>query len=273
MVSIFTLRTASSSCSNDSLPSCPGRLPEITWRWELGRREELRHDVGFLLKIQFALGVLVAALVFLAAEVAVLVVSNASFMAAAGLMRVMTVSIVVMSFYAPITTLLRAIERIQLALLSDVLWLGLYVVLGVVLMPRSGLMGIVLAHVAASAAAAVLEPGRGPPRGPHPLGRGGPDEGARRGVLLAAPGCAVVRLLEPAHPAGRGHQAALAFLVAYNHALEASGALTADYRRRQAALTGGGRLGRLLDLALFWPARLGARPHGGAGGAGGAAVR
>jgi O-antigen/teichoic acid export membrane protein len=239
--------------------------PEITRRWELGRREELRCDMGFLLKIQFALGVLVAALAFLAAEVAVLVVSNASFMAAAGLMRVMTVSIVLMSFYAPITTLLRSIERIQLALLSDVLWLGLYVVLGVVLMPRSGLMGIVLAHVAASAAAAVWNLVAG-----HRVARiawdvGGVSRVLAAGLLLAAPSYGAVRLLGRAHPAAAGIGAALAFLVAYNLALVGCGALTADDRRRLADLTGRGRLARLLDFGLFWPARLGARRQGGAG--------
>ncbi len=126
--------------------------PEMTHRWESGRREELSREVGFLLKLQFALGLLVTAVVFVAAEAAVLIVASPAFLGAAGLLRTLTISVMLMAFYAPITALLRAIERIDLALLSDVIWLGLYVGLGMLLMPRLGLRGIVLAQVAASAA-------------------------------------------------------------------------------------------------------------------------
>jgi O-antigen/teichoic acid export membrane protein len=129
--------------------------PEMTHRWESGRRDELGREVGFMLKVQFALGWLVAVVVFVAAEAAVLLVSNATFLPAAGLLRTLTLSVILMAFYAPITTLLRAIERIDLALLSDILWLGLYVGLGVALMPRFALQGIVWAQVIASAATAL----------------------------------------------------------------------------------------------------------------------
>jgi polysaccharide transporter, PST family len=129
--------------------------PEMTHRWESGRREELSREVGFLLKLQFALGLLVTGVVFVAAEAAVLIVASPAFLAAAGLLRTLTLSVMLMAFYAPITALLRAIERIDLALLSDVIWLGLYVGLGMLLMPRLGLQGIVLAQVAASAATLV----------------------------------------------------------------------------------------------------------------------
>ncbi|HWN83156.1 MAG TPA: lipopolysaccharide biosynthesis protein, partial [Candidatus Udaeobacter sp.] len=129
--------------------------PEMTHRWEGGRREELLRDVGFMLKVQFALGWLVTAMVFVAAEAAVLLLSSPAFLPAAGLLRILTLSVMLMAFYAPITTLFRAIERIDLALLSDVLWLGLYVALGIALMPRYALKGIVLAQVTASAVTAL----------------------------------------------------------------------------------------------------------------------
>jgi len=230
--------------------------PEITRRWELGRREELRRDVAFLIKIQFALGVLITSLIFVAAEAAVLVVSNPSFLEAAGLLRILTLSIVLMSFYAPITTLLRAIERIQLALFSDALWLGLYVALGVALMPRFGLKGIVLAQVAASGAAAVWNLMIG-----HRVARiawdlGGIARVFACGLLLAVPGYGIVRLVGARQPA-LGLVVAVALFIAYNLLLVRSGALTAEDRRRFGELTGRGRLARLLDLGLFWPARLG----------------
>lgn len=234
--------------------------PEITRRWELARREELRHDAGFLLKIQFALGVLVTSLVFVASEAAVLVVANSSFLAAAGLLRMLTLSVVLMAFYTPITTLLRAIERIQLALLSDFLWLGLYVGLGVLLMPSHGLMGIVLAHVAASAVTMVWNVGAG-----HRVARiawdiGGLARVLACGLLCASMGYAATRLLGPeALPAGLG--VALVVLLAYNLLLVWSGALTESDRRRLRELAGSGSLAGLLDFALFWPARLGFAPR------------
>jgi O-antigen/teichoic acid export membrane protein len=230
--------------------------PEITRRWELGRRDELRRDVAFLIKIQFALGVLITSIIFVAAEAAVLVVSNSSFLAAAGLLRILTLSIVLMSFYAPITTLLRAIERIQLALFSDALWLGLYVALGVALMPSLGLKGIVLAQVAASGAAAVWNLAIG-----HRVARIAWDLGGLArvlgcGLVVAVPGYAVVRLAGARQPA-IGLAVAALLLIAYNLLLVRSGALTAEDRRRFHDLTGRRRLARMLDLGLFWPAQLG----------------
>jgi O-antigen/teichoic acid export membrane protein len=230
--------------------------PEITRRWELGRREELRRDVAFLIKIQFALGVLVTSLIFVGAEAAVLIVSNSSFMEAAGLLRVLTLSIVLMSFYAPITTLLRAIERIQLALFSDVLWLGLYVGLGMAWMPRLGLMGIVLAQVAASGAAAIWNLAIGQRVARIAWDLPGIARVLACGLVLAAPGYGVVRLAGARQPA-LGLAVAFILLVAYNLLLVRSGALTVEDRRRFRELAGRGRLATMLDLALFWPAQLG----------------
>jgi O-antigen/teichoic acid export membrane protein len=229
--------------------------PEITRRWELGRREELRHDIGFLIKVQLAVAILFAALVAAAAEVAVLIVSDASFLAAAGLLRILTVSVVLMAAYAPITTLLRAIDRIGLALASDVIWLGFYVGVGVALMPHLGLEGIVLAHLTASAVTTAWNVAAGDRAARIAWDGGGLARVLLVGLLVAVPGYAAAKLVAPAHPVA---ELAIALLVlfAYNLLLPLAGALTAHDRRRFAELAGQGRVARVIDAALFWPLRL-----------------
>ncbi|MGD8394497.1 MAG: lipopolysaccharide biosynthesis protein, partial [Candidatus Eiseniibacteriota bacterium] len=110
--------------------------PEITRRWELGRRDELRSDLGFMLKVQLAVAMLIATTTFVLAESAVLLVSAPAYLPAADLLRVLAVSVVLMGLYAPITTFMRAIERIHLALASDILWITVYLTAGALLVPR-----------------------------------------------------------------------------------------------------------------------------------------
>ncbi len=229
--------------------------PEITRRWELGRREELRHDVGFLIKVQFAVAILLAALVLVAAEAAVLLVADSSFLAAAGLLRVLTISVVLMAAYAPITTLLRAIERIGLALASDVIWLGCYVGLGVVLMPKLGLHGIVLAHLAASTVTAVWNIGAGERAAHIAWDLRGLSRVLGTGLLVGVPGYALATIAAAADPLAE-FAVACAVLIGYGLILPLGGALSGEDRLRCAQLAGRGRIGVMLDLALFWPARL-----------------
>lgn len=229
--------------------------PEITRRWELGRREELRHDVGFLIKVQLAVAILFAALVAAAAEAAVLIVSDSSFLAAAGLLRVLTVSVVLMAAYAPITTLLRAIDRIGLALASDVIWLGFYVGVGIALMPQLGLRGIVLAHLTASAVTTVWNVAAGDRAARIAWDWGGLMRVLAVGLLVGIPGYAAAKLATSAHPLAE-FALALAVLFAYNLLLPLCGALTAGDRRRFTELAGKGRIARVIDAALFWPLRL-----------------
>ncbi len=229
--------------------------PEITRRWELGRREELRYDVGFLIKVQLAVAMLFAVLVLAAAEVAVLVVANPTFLAAADLLRVLTISVVLMAAYAPITTLLRAIDRIGLALTSDVIWLATYVGLGMFLMPRLGLRGIVIAHLAASTLAAIWNVLAGDRVAAIAWDHAGL---ARVLVIGAAIGLggyvAAIRLAQGRPLVELG--LAVLVLVTYNLLLPLTGALRADDRLRFMQLAGPGRLGAMLDRLLFWPLRL-----------------
>jgi O-antigen/teichoic acid export membrane protein len=212
--------------------------PEMTHRWEGGRREELRRDVGFMLKVQFALGWLVTAMVFVAADAAVLLISSPAFLPAAKLLRTLTLSVMLMAFYAPITTLLRAMERIDLALWSDILWLGLYVGLGVLLMPRFALQGIVAAQVAASAATALWNVAAARRAASIAWDVPGMVRVGLSGVVALGPGFAL------AHWAGRtGHSlwgfvAALLVAVVFLFLLRYTGAFTAADQARLWALAG-----------------------------------
>ena len=212
--------------------------PEMTHRWESGRREELLREVGFMLKVQFALGWLVTAMVFVAAEAAVLLLSSPAFLPAAGLLRTLTLSVMLMAFYAPITTLLRAIERIDLALLSDVIWLGLYVGLGIALMPRFALQGIVFAQVTASAVTALWNVVAARRAARIVWDVAGMTRVALSGLAAAGPGYLLSRALGRAgHPyLGLG----VAVLVAggFLLLLVRTGAITAADRRRLRALAG-----------------------------------
>jgi O-antigen/teichoic acid export membrane protein len=212
--------------------------PEMTHRWESGRRDELRREMGLMLKAQFALGMLVTSTVFVAAEAAVLLLSSPAFLPAAGLLRTLTLSVMLMAFYAPITTLLRAVERIDLALTSDVLWLGLYVGLGVWLMPRFALQGIVCAQVIASAVTAlwnvvaarkavrIFWDGRGMLRV------------IASGLAAVGPGFLLARSVSRAGHPYWGFGVALLVAVVYLALLALTGAFTAEDRSRLRALAG-----------------------------------
>jgi O-antigen/teichoic acid export membrane protein len=219
--------------------------PEMTHRWESGRREELSQEVGFLLKLQFALGLLVTSVVFVAAEAAVLIVASPAFLAAAGLLRTLTFSVMLMAFYAPITALLRAVERIDLALLSDVIWLGLYIGLGMLLMPRLGLEGIVLAQVAASAATLLWNVAAGQRAVRITWDLGGMARVAFCGVIAAGAGYVLGRSLGGVSAVAPGAArpyvqllVAVASGIAYLLLLVASGAFPGHERARLLALAG-----------------------------------
>jgi O-antigen/teichoic acid export membrane protein len=191
-----------------------------------------------MLKAQFALGWLVTAVVFIAAEAAVLLLSSPAFLPAAGLLRTLTLSVMLMAFYAPITTLMRSIERIDLALISDVLWLGVYVGLGVCLMPRFALQGIVVAQVIASAVTALwnVAAARKAVRilwdGPGML------RVTLSGLAAAGPGFLLARhLSRTGHPYW-GLGVALLVAIVYLALLALTGAITAEDRSRLRALSG-----------------------------------
>ncbi len=228
--------------------------PEITRRWELGRREELRSDLGFLLKAQLAMAVLVAVVTFTLAEFGVQVVSSSDYLQAANLLRLLAVSVVMMALYAPITIFLRAIERIHLALISDVLWIVLYMVGGALLVPRLQLFGIVLAQVMASTITAIFNLIVGQRVARVIWDLGGVLRIAILGVTMAAGGLLLVRQYAPfAWWLAPGLGVLVALI--YHLLLIGIGALTRRDRRRLRALTGGGRIARLIDAVLFWPMR------------------
>ena len=212
--------------------------PEMTHRWEAGRREELLRDVGFMLKVQFALGWLTTAMVFVAAEAAVLLLSSPAFLPAAGLLRTLTLSVMLMAFYAPITTLFRAIERIDLALISDVIWLGLYVGLGIALMPRLALTGIVLAQVVASAVTALWNVLAARRAARIHWDVGGMARVALSGLLAAGPGYLLARAVGRAGYPYLGFGVALLVAVGFLFLLVRTGAITAADRARLRALAG-----------------------------------
>jgi O-antigen/teichoic acid export membrane protein len=238
--------------------------PEITRRWELGRRDALRTDLGFMLKVQLATAMLVAIMTYLVAESAVLLVSAPAYLPAADLLRVLAVSVVLMGLYAPITTFMRAIERIHLALASDILWISVYLTAGALLVPRLDLRGIVLAQVTASTLTAVFNLVVGQRVGRIRWDLGGVARVAVLGLAMAAGGGLLVRDLAPlAWPLAIGAGAGAVLL--YHVLLVASGALSIGDRRRFRSLAGTSRFAGALDATLFWPLRLWRGREDGAG--------
>ncbi len=124
--------------------------PEMTRRWELGKHQELAGEFRLLLKMQLFFAVGAAAVAIGLAESAVLLVARDAYLEAARLLRILSVSVVLMALYAPVTTLMRAIDRIHWALVSDVIWIVIYVGGGALAVPRWGLLGIAAAQLAAS---------------------------------------------------------------------------------------------------------------------------
>jgi len=124
--------------------------PEFAWKWERGARQELVSDVVLFMKVEWALGVLLAVGVALLARFGVLIASNERYLEAAPALTAMAGSMTVLCLSAPLTTFLRAAGRIEITVMAEVIWLGGALVLGSLLLPWFGLMGFGLGGVIAA---------------------------------------------------------------------------------------------------------------------------
>jgi O-antigen/teichoic acid export membrane protein len=124
--------------------------PEITHKWESGRRGELAADIRLFLKLELGLGLLLIAPLTLLAKPLIVLVSTPEYLDAAPVLWVFTAVIPLLCLHQPLVLVLRAIGHVWWAFVADAGWLACYLGLGAVLVGGLGLPGFVLGQVVAS---------------------------------------------------------------------------------------------------------------------------
>jgi O-antigen/teichoic acid export membrane protein len=126
--------------------------PEVTRLEAEGRMEQARLATRVFMKFSGALAVFTAAgLIAFAGEILIFV-AKAEYTRAAPLMVLLALAMPLSALTAPLTTVMKALDRVRLALFCDLVWAVLYVGLLFVLCARFGLIGAGLAQLVAGLA-------------------------------------------------------------------------------------------------------------------------
>gem|GEM_PF-625576 len=234
--------------------------PEITHKWEGGRRHELAEDIRLFLKLELGLGLLLIAPLALFARPLVLLVSSPDYLAATPVIWIFAGVIPLLCLHQPLVLFLRAVGHVWLAFAADASWLLIYLGLGACLVRPLGLVGFVAGQVVASvfvlSYTLLVFHRRGFPRPPTGF--------FLRRVLLAllvwGGSVAGGRSLDPATPIWVLAALAGTFLAAANLLMVLGGFLNrADEDRTIAMLAGNGPAARLARFLFAWPRRVAGR--------------
>ncbi|NNF06496.1 MAG: lipopolysaccharide biosynthesis protein [Candidatus Eisenbacteria bacterium] len=231
--------------------------PEITHKWESGRRDELAQDLKLFIKLELALGLLLIVPLIIFARPLILLVSNADYLPAAQVVWVFAAVIPLLCMHQPMTLFLRAIGRVWLAFIADASWLLIYLGLGSAVVGRYGLPGFVAGQLVASAFVLtytlLIFHGQGLKRPPISFY-------LFRGVLAGGVWGAAVfvaRRIPADLPIWQMLLGGILIVVLANILFVLSGFLTRDDERRTVAmLAGKGTFGRIVEAMLSWPRRL-----------------
>ncbi len=128
-------------------------FPEITHKWESPRRDELRGDMELFMKLELGLGLMLMVFLAVFARPLLLLVSTPEFLSGAPVIWIFTAVLPLLCLNQPLVLFLRAVGAIWYAVLSDALWLAIYLGLGTLFVRvfHLGLPGFVLGQPIASA--------------------------------------------------------------------------------------------------------------------------
>jgi O-antigen/teichoic acid export membrane protein len=129
--------------------------PEVTRKWTLQVSEVMDKDIELAMKSMLALGTALAGIVALFSREIVLLVASAEYVHVP-LLILLVAAIPLKSYYGVVTTVMRAINKIWYAVLSDVLWLVSYIALSIVLAVQYGVVGFGIAQLVAAGGTVVF---------------------------------------------------------------------------------------------------------------------
>lgn len=124
--------------------------PEMAFKWEQGRVGEVADDLRLFMRLEWALGTLLAIGVALGARAGVLLASDHRYLQAAPALVALAAALPVLSLQAPMTTFLRATGRIGITVRAELLYLVGSIAVGAALLPRWGLTGFGLGNLFAA---------------------------------------------------------------------------------------------------------------------------
>jgi O-antigen/teichoic acid export membrane protein len=124
--------------------------PEITHKWESGRRQELTADMELFTKLALGLGLGMVVFLGVFAKPLLLLTSNSEFLSGAPVLWVFTAVLPFLCLYQPLVMFLRATGRVWYAFVGDAGWLLAYLGTAVLLVKPFGLPGYVSGQIVAS---------------------------------------------------------------------------------------------------------------------------
>ncbi|HET9232791.1 MAG TPA: lipopolysaccharide biosynthesis protein, partial [Candidatus Eisenbacteria bacterium] len=124
--------------------------PEITHKWESGRRDELTGDMELFTKLALALGLSMVVFLAVFAKPLLLLVSTREFLAGAPVLWIFTAVLPLLCLYQPLVMFLRATGKVWHAFVGDAGWLLTYLGAGALLVRPFGLPGFVSGQIVAS---------------------------------------------------------------------------------------------------------------------------
>jgi len=130
--------------------------PEVTRLQAEGREARTIESTRVFLKFSAAVSMFIASMLIAFTGEAVAVVANSSYLGAASLLMVFAFSMPLSAMTAPLTSVMKASDRVRGALYCDLVWAVTYVCLLLVLSRRFGIIGAGLAQLTACAAQLLL---------------------------------------------------------------------------------------------------------------------
>jgi O-antigen/teichoic acid export membrane protein len=123
--------------------------PEITRLNVEGRTSGIQPATRIFIKFNSTVAVLIMCAIVLFAREIIVVVASRDYLAATPLLIILALCLPLNTVTAPLTTVMKALDQIRGALITDVAWASTYLTLMVVLAPRFGLVGVGLAQLCA----------------------------------------------------------------------------------------------------------------------------
>jgi O-antigen/teichoic acid export membrane protein len=124
--------------------------PEVTHKWESGRREELRRDMELFTKLALGLGLSLVVFLGVFARPLLLLVSTPEFLSGAPVIWMFVAVLPLLCLHQPMMMFLRATGRVWYAFAGDAAWLVTYLGIGSLLIKPFGLPGFVGGQLVAS---------------------------------------------------------------------------------------------------------------------------
>jgi O-antigen/teichoic acid export membrane protein len=121
--------------------------PEVTRLQAEGRAARTIESTRVFIKFSAAVSVFVASLVIAFTGEMITIVANSSYMGAASLLMIFAFSMPLSAITAPLTSVMKASDRVRGALYCDLAWAVVYVCLLVTLSHRMGIIGAGLAQL------------------------------------------------------------------------------------------------------------------------------